>query len=146
MEAHEQILCRGHPLVRGTHPTTFEVTVEEDLTLQGDCIIGVGADKGAVDLDPAFRRILARDDARLITVLRAGGLCVEVRGRGSRDLALTHPTDLVWRRSRFTCGRTIAIASDHTARQLPRELIACLAKGAALRIDLTAVIPGGTAR
>ena len=41
MEAEERIICRGHPLVRGTHPTTFEVTTEGHLTRQGDCIIGV---------------------------------------------------------------------------------------------------------
>ena len=35
MEAEERIICRGHPLVRGIHPTTFEVTTEDHLTRAG---------------------------------------------------------------------------------------------------------------
>ena len=144
MEAREWIFCHGHPLVRGTHPTTFEVTMEEDLTAQGDCIIGVGADKGARDLDPAFKNLLARDDARLLTILRAEHLSVRVYGRGSRFLTLGHPSDLVWRKSTFTCSRTVAIASGSTARMLPRELIARLQQGADLVVELVVTTPDGT--
>jgi uncharacterized protein len=144
MEAREWIICHGHPLVRGTHPTTFEVTTEGDLTAQGNCIIGVGADKGARDLDPAFRNLLARDDARLLTVLRSGPVSVRIHGRGSRELTLRHPADLVWRKSTFTCDRTVAIASDCTARMLPRELIAQLQRGADLEVELLVTIPDGT--
>ena len=50
MEAQEIIRCRGHPLVLGTHPTTFEVTREDHLTENGNCIIGIAADKGCAGL------------------------------------------------------------------------------------------------
>ena len=52
MAVRELIRCRGHPLVSSRHPTTFEVTKDEHLTAAGDCIIGIGADRGAADHDP----------------------------------------------------------------------------------------------
>ena len=82
MEAQEYIRCRGHPLVLGTHPTTFEVTCEDHLTENGNCIIGIAADKGCAGLSAAFKRVLARDDAVLSTRLECGGVAAEVRSRG----------------------------------------------------------------
>jgi len=112
MEAQETIRCRGHPLVLGTHPTTFEVTVEDHLTAKGNCIIGVAADKGCDALSPAFKQVLAHDDAVLVTRLECAGTGAEIRSRGSVQMMLNHPTDMVWRKSAFVCGRTIGIFSD----------------------------------
>jgi hypothetical protein len=140
MEAEERIRCRGHPLVRATHPTTFEVTTDGQLTRQGDCIIGVRADRGAGDLSPEFRRVLADDRAVLVTRLTAGGFSVEVHGRGSSRMTLEHPADLVWRRSSFVCERTVAILCDHTAVTLPRELIRALREGSELEVEMVAVV------
>jgi hypothetical protein len=52
-------------------------------------------------------------------------------------MLLSHPTDLVWRRSSFVCDRTIGIFSDRTARTLPRPLIVRLSEGDDLRVELT---------
>ena len=142
MEAVAIIRCRGHPLVRGTHPSTFEVTKETYLTEAGDCIIGIGADMGAADLPPEFRNILARDDACLITRLTSGSESVEIHAQGSAKMTLTHPTDLVWRRSSFVCPRTVGIHADFVAKTLPRELIAALVKGEEMTVELRAVSPG----
>jgi hypothetical protein len=142
MKAQEIIRCRGHPLVLGTHPTTFEVTCEEHLTGNGNCIIGVAADKGCAGLSADFRQVLAHDDAVLVTQLSAGNAEGVVRSRGSAHLTLDHPTDLVWRRSTFTCGRTIGIYSDHVAATLPRELIAALRQGEEMIVSLTVTRPG----
>jgi len=139
MEARERITCRGHPLVRATHPTTFEVTTEGHLTRQGDCIIGVRADRGAGGLSQEFRRVLADDRAVLVTRLSAGGHTVEVRGRGSSKMTLGHPTDLVWRKSSFVCDRTVGILCDCTAATLPRELVQALREGAELVVEMVAV-------
>jgi hypothetical protein len=139
MELTERIRCRGHPHVLATHPTTFEVTAGSHLTRQGDCIIGIAAEKGAAGLSAEFRRVLADDRAVLVTTLSAGECSVEVRGRGSSKMALGHPTDLVWRRSSFVCPRTVAILCDRTAATLPGELIAGLREGAELVVELRVV-------
>jgi hypothetical protein len=142
MEAQEIIVCRGHPLVLGTHPTTFEVTCEEHLSENGNCIIGVAADKGCAGLSEDFKRVLAHDDAVLVTRLLAGDVLVEARSRGSAHLTLDHPADMVWRRSTFTCGRTIGICSDRVAATLPRDLIAALRNEEEMTVTLTVTRPG----
>jgi hypothetical protein len=146
MEAEERITCQGHPLVRATHPTTFEVTTESHLTRQGDCIIGVRADRGARSLSPEFRKVLADDRAVLLTRLTAGGFSAEVHGRGSLRMTLGHPADLVWRRSGFVCPRTVAIHCDRVAATLPREIIRALRKGAELEVEMVVVVEEVTPR
>jgi hypothetical protein len=141
MKRTEVVRCRGHPCVRGDHPTTFEVTTEEHLSCTGNCIIGVGADKGAADLCPEFKEAMADDRAELLTTLSAGGTTVVIRSRGHPGMAFDHPTDLVWRRSDFVCGRTVGIGSDQVARTLPRALIAALSEGEEMEVTLTVTIP-----
>ncbi|MDD2472890.1 MULTISPECIES: DUF371 domain-containing protein [unclassified Methanoculleus] len=140
MKARDIVRARGHPLVRGTHPTTFEVTKDETLTLSGDCIIGVAADKGAADLDPDLKALLRDDRAVLTTRLTAGDKTVEVSSRGSAALTLDHPADLVWRRSDFISDRTIGIRADHVAASLPREFIEALRRGEELVVELEAEV------
>lgn len=142
MKARDTVRARGDPLVRATHPTTFEVTKDMRLTGAGDCIIGVAADKGAVDLDPDLRALLRDDRAVLTTRLAAGGKTVIVRSRGSSAFSLDHPTDLVWRRSDFISDRTVGIRSDRVAATLPREFVAALQRGEELVVELEAEIPG----
>lgn len=141
MEAQEQVRCRGHPMVLGTHATTFEVTREEHLTANGNCIIGIGGNKGCADLSPAFRALLARDDAVLHTLLECGGIAVEIVSRGSAQMTLDHPADIVWRKSTFVCGRTIGILSDTVAKSLPKDLIVNLAAGKEMLVTMTVTCP-----
>lgn len=140
MKAYEVIRCQGHPNIRGIHPTTFEVTTDKDLTYQGDCIIGVEANKGAADLDPIFSNLLRNDSALLLTSLKAGSMEIRVSSMGDPRLILTHHSDLVWRRSRFIDSRTVGIASDLAAVDLPRELIDLLKDGAELLVEMTVII------
>jgi uncharacterized protein len=142
MKAQDIIRCRGHPFVLGTHPTTFEVTCEDHLTENGNCIIGIGADKGCAGLSPAFKNVLAHDDAILLTRLECDGIVAEVKSSGSSRLMLNHPTDMVWRRSGFVCGRTIGVQSDAVALTLPRELVKNLVLGKEMVVTLTATRPG----
>lgn len=142
MEAQEFVRCRGHPLVLGTHPTTFEVTREVHLTENGNCIIGIAADKGCAGLSREFKTLLAHDDAVLSTRLECNGIAVTITSRGSARMTLDHPSDMVWRRSTFVCGRTIGILSDAVAVSLPKELIRNLAEGKEMLVTLTATCPG----
>jgi hypothetical protein len=141
MEATEIVQCRGHPAVRATHRTTFEVTMEDWLTSCGDCIIGICADRGAAGLSSDFRRVLAQDMAVLVTTLSVPGVQATIHSRGSAKMTLSHPTDLVWRKSGYVCGRTVGIYSDHSAQTLPRDMIAALQKGEELTVRLSAIKP-----
>ena len=136
--AVERFSAFGHPEVTATHRTTFEITAEEHLSPSGTCIIAVRSEKGAVDLSDEFRELIQSPGCRLTTELRCGDVVATVTSSGSPDLLLDHPTDLVWRRSSFTCGRTIGLYSDQTAGTLPRELIVLLKQGERLDITLIA--------
>jgi hypothetical protein len=142
MEAEEIIRCHGHPLVLGTHPTTFEVTCGDHLTRSGNCIIGIAADKGCAGLSPSFKSVLAHDDAHLVTTLMCHGEKVEIRSRGSAQMLFSHPTDMVWRKSTFVCGRTIGIRSDYVALTLPKALVQSLKAGKEMVVTLVATRPG----
>jgi hypothetical protein len=142
MEATEVIRCRGHPLISASHPATFEVTVEQGLTRNGHCIIGVGADKGAVRLSPRFKEVLCHNDASLLTTLACGDLSVDVHSCGSAAMTLNHQTDMVWRKSKFVCGRTIGIRSDQAAMTLPGGLVGLLKAGRPLLVTMVVRRPG----
>jgi hypothetical protein len=116
--------------------------MEEHLTETGNCIIGVAAEKGCAGLSREFRESLACDDAILVTTLSCGGEEATIRSRGSSQMKLDHPTDLVWRRSSFVCGRTIGILSDHVAATLPKSLINNLATGHEMVVTMTVTNPG----
>ena len=123
MRVTEEISAYGHENVRSTHETTFEITREKSLTERGDCIIAVGATKGAKDLDPKFREVAKRKATKITVTVEAGGVKEVVKARGTPRLLLTHPTDLVVRRSDYVCGRTVAIEADKAASDLSRQLV-----------------------
>jgi len=140
MTITEIIRCRGHRNVLSMHPSTFEITKDLHLTCKGDCIIAVGADKGAADLSREFREAICRDDAVLSTRLTCRNISVTAISRGSAGMTLLHPTDLVWRKSTYECGRTVGIMTDLAARDLPHELIDCLRNGEELSVEMTVTI------
>jgi hypothetical protein len=126
--------------VTALHPTTFEITTEDRLTPRGDCIIGIGAGKGIPGLSAHFRSLLARDEAELVTLLSCGGIEVSIRSSGSGAMTFDHPSDLVWRKSSYVCGRTVGIRSDTAACNLPREMIDRLKQGLDLAVVMTVTV------
>jgi len=128
MRIVETILARGHENITATHKTTFEITKEKSLTKRGDCIIAVSANKAMLDFKPKFKRALKNENAKLIIEIKAGKVCEIVRAYGSSQLQLTHPTDMVIRKSSYICNRTLAIKADKAAADLSRSLVEKLRK------------------
>jgi hypothetical protein len=116
----------GHANIQATHPSTLEITMDKDLTLRGDCIIGVAATHSAQTIGTLFRTTVRNKTSRIQTILRAEKHTEEVHGFGSPDLILANPVSLVWRKSRFIDDRTFAIGCDKAAADLNRDLVACL--------------------
>jgi len=123
MKVTEVIDARGHENIQSTHETTFEITKETVLMKRGDCIIAVGATKGATDLHPDFKEAAKRRDTQITIMVEAGNMKEVVKAKGSPRLSFTHPTDLVVRKSDYVCGRTIAIKADRAAKDLSRKLV-----------------------
>lgn len=124
----QKLTAYGHRNIRATHPTTLEITKEKGLTGRGDCIIAVGANRGAAGLDGRFKEAAKNSHARLTLTLRINGMTDIIRGRGDPGLTFTHPTDLVIRKSRYVCPRTLMVDADKAARDIRREIIRKLRK------------------
>ena len=132
----EEIVCRGHLNILSTHKTTIEITREAELSLEGDCIVGVGADKGMNELSEEFKAAL-RADCDLEILFECDGVTDTAHAQGSPGLILDHPTDMVIRKSSYICGRTLAVGADKAAADLKRELVEKLKKGLELRVVLS---------
>lgn len=121
----ETLECQGHENILGTHLTTIELTKKPVLTQRGNCIVGVGATKSLRDFNQEFKT-LARQPIDIKCILRIHNQEVIITGKGHLNLTYTHPTDIVIRKSSFTCPRTVMIRANKTAKNLPREFIKLL--------------------
>ena len=110
-------------MVRSLHPTTIEVTTEESLTENGDCIVGVGAAKGCAGLDPRIKEALRRRGSTVTIRIVVGTLSSSIKATGDPRLQLSHEHDMVIRRSDFISDRTLAVRADTAAKDIPREMV-----------------------
>ncbi len=133
---HETIRAYGHPMIRATHRTTFEITKDPYLTPRGDCIIGINADKSVDDLDPRVKDMIRRDNAIIIIVLRVGQVQDIVLAQGSAKLQLSDQRRIIIRKSTYVEPATLAIRANKAARDINRVLIDMLRKGAELILDI----------
>ena len=116
----------GHENVRALHPRTIEITTEPDLTIQGDCIIGVSAECGCKNIPKKLKEML-RDERSTVTFsIQVNDEIFQVVGSGNPDLILEHPHDIVIRKSNFLCPRTMAINCDKASNDIPRKMIKML--------------------
>lgn len=131
-----KIRAKGHENVLSKHKSTFEITKDRDLSLSGDCIIGLDIDKSMLDFPKEFKEKLSNNDTEVLVKLETKNASDEIRGFGHHDLTLDHPTDIVCRKSDFICSRTLMIKSDKAAIDLDRTLIDDLANGEDLFVEI----------
>ena len=122
----EEILFQGHKNILSLHSRTIEITKDSVLTKNGDCIVGVSANKACDDLDPAVKQKLRTSD----TVVKIG-IIVEpyefnILGLGNNHLQVTHKHDIVLRKSNYVDPRTLIVSCDKSAIDIPRYLIKAL--------------------
>ena len=122
-EISEVIFGYGHENIQATHKTTFEFTKETHLSKKGDCILAVATDKALADLSGEFKEKLCKANSKLTILIEANGIIDKVNAHGSQQLILTHPTDMVIRKSDYVCNRTLAVHADKAAQDLSRALV-----------------------
>jgi hypothetical protein len=122
-EETEIITAYGHENIQATHKTTLEITKDKHLTKNGDCIIAVAANKSLADLSPKFKEKLRRNNAILTIRIEVEGVVEEIKASGSSHLILTHPTEIVVRKSDYISNRTLAIRADKTSYDLSKRLV-----------------------
>jgi hypothetical protein len=121
-----EIQFSGHENIRSSHKKTIEITKESELTLQGDCIIGVNASSSCFDLPISLKEKLQDSKSNVQFSIKVEDHEFIVEGRGHEDLTLTHTKDIVIRKSNFISSRTLAVKCDKASDLLPREMIKLL--------------------
>ena len=118
-----EIPFTGHKHVLSLHEKTLEITKDDDLTPQGDCIVGVNSSISCMDLPEKMKERIRNPETKIKFTLKVGKSSFKVLGFGSEKLTLKHVNDIVLRKSAFTCSRTIAINCDKASSDIPRDLV-----------------------
>ncbi|MFH1850193.1 MAG: DUF371 domain-containing protein [archaeon] len=111
--------CYGHGNIRSTHAKTLEITKEKQVTIRGDCIIGI-----ASDFDSAFLNQSIKGKKKLLLHLSCGGATDTV----SADInqSFSSHDEIVIRKSGFLSCRTLGIHADKAASDLSADLVKLL--------------------
>ena len=116
----------GHPRILSTHPTTIEITRSQNLTIRGDCVIGVKSSRGLGDFPDEIKRLLSNNSGRGRLEMRVRDQVVSIEGRGAKGLRFMDLNEIVVRRSGFVSERTLMVYSDKAALDIPRQMIKLL--------------------
>ena len=122
-ELCEFIFGYGHANILATHETTLEFTKDRHLSKKGNCIVAVAATKALADLTTEFKRSLKKADAKVSIKIEVDQLIEWVNAYGSPQLILSHPREMVIRKSDYVCSRTLAIHADKAAKDLSRDIV-----------------------
>jgi len=121
-----EISFHGHKNVRSLHPKSIEITTDSDLTVNGDCIVGVGASCGCLGIPEKMKKLLQDPQSEVTCTILVGEHSYKITGRGSEKLSLKNPHDIVIRKSNFTCPRTLSIGCNTASDSIPRQMIKAL--------------------
>ena len=121
-----EIPFSGHKNILSLHQKTIEITKDEKLTTNGDCIVGVSANISCVDLPEKMKKKIQNPKTKISFSIMANGKKFKIQGNGSEKLSLKHTKDIVLRKSAFTCSRTVAINCDKASSDIPRDFVKLL--------------------
>ena len=107
-----EIPFTGHKNILSLHEKTIEITKDSELSVSGDCIIGTNSSLACIDLPEKFKKKIQNPNATIEFTIVADEYSFSIHGKGSDKLTLKHTSDIVLRKSAFTCSRTIAINCD----------------------------------
>lgn len=126
--------AKGNPNVTSKHRTTLEVTRDPEMSMRGDCIIGVSSEASTGNLPEELKNAMKKENTVIRVLLETENACDEIKGYGHPELTFDHPTDMVCRKSEFKCSRTLMIKADKAACDLKKRLIADLTEGKSLKV------------
>lgn len=106
----------GHKNILGTHKNTIEFTKDSNLTLNGDCIIGV-----KVDFDLHELKALVKKYSKIKIIILVDNLVEEINAVSNPEFNDKH--EIVIRKTDFISERTLGIKADKAVLDLDRELI-----------------------
>ena len=108
--------AKGHKSILANHKSTLEFTKDGEMSLDGDCIVGVGA-----DFSLQMLKKLVAEHKNLRMRIKAGKYSEEIDFIANRGFS--SPRELVLRFSEFSSDRTFGFRATKSARQLDRKLV-----------------------
>jgi uncharacterized protein len=108
--------CYGHKNVLGTHRNTFEFTKDKDLTLRGDCIIGVKADFKCADL-----MNFIKNKKKILIKIKVDDIVEEIECEVNPCFYNDH--EIVVRRGDYCSVRTLGVNCNKASKDLSREMM-----------------------
>lgn len=111
----------GHPNILGSHKTTIEFTKDPELSLKGDCLVGVKADFESESLKKFAKN--SKNNKISITISNNKvheTISAEINPDFDDDM------ELVIRKTDFISKRTFAVKANKAAFELDRKLIGFL--------------------
>ena len=118
----DEITAQGHPNVLGTHRTTIEITTENFLTTNGNCIIGIMSSKSVNDYSPKLKESI-QNGSKIEIEMIAGPYREIINGFGHKDLTLSNEISMVFRLSEFISDRTALIGCSKSSIELDRNFV-----------------------
>ena len=109
----------GHPNVIATHKTTLEFTKDSELTLNGDCIVGVKADFKLDDLKEFIKK--TKNNKKITITISINKIKEKINAEINPNFNSNH--ELVIRKTDFVSERTFAVRADKAACDLDKDLI-----------------------
>lgn len=110
-----KFICYGHENILATHKRTLEITSDNELSLNGDCIIGIKANFDPEKIKPFL------NSKRLKLTLNVDNLEEEILFKPNPSFF--DSKELVIRISDFISNRTLGINADKAAIHLNRRMI-----------------------
>ena len=112
----------GHPNILGAHKTTLEFTKDREVTLEGDCIIGVNAD---FELEKIRNFIKNSINKKITITIQAISKLKKLQETVLAELNpnFNDETEFVIRKADFVSERTFATSSNRAAFELNRDLM-----------------------
>ena len=123
-----QFFCYGHENILSTHKNTIEFTKDSELTLDGDCIIGIKADFNPQDLIQ-FLKGKQQINCEITVDNIKDIFTFEI----NPDFNDEH--EIVIRKSDFLSERTLGIKANKAAIDINREIIQKLKEKAQLKVE-----------
>lgn len=106
--------CSGHNNILGTHKTTLEFTKDKELSLRGDCIIGVNS-----DFSP--ESIIGKFGGRLFITLSVEGIKDSLTADYNPRFSSGH--EIVIRMGTYDSDRTLGVNSSKGSIMIDRGII-----------------------
>lgn len=120
----------GHENITAKHKTTLEFTKDKNLSLNGDCIVGVNADFDLLSLKKFIKKLKDNQVTIVIKTIPSNKnqktIFEKIKAEINPDF--NSNDELVIRKTGFISERTFAIKADKAAFELKKQLTLFLKK------------------